>query len=141
MYKISQDHLEIFFGSVRSLGEHNNNPTSRQFQSAYKKLVVHTHDIGNFNTGNCIPLENIKILNYSSSDPVKMINNSTFNHNVDLDSIEENIKDVNNFIHDHDYLCNPNSYNFSNFTKEIIIYIAGFVVHKLSSTVHCQTCL
>lgn len=27
------------------------------------------------------------------------------------------------------------------FTKEIVIYIAGFVVHKLSSTVHCQTCL
>jgi len=31
MYKISQDHLELFFGTVRSLGGYNNNPTSRQF--------------------------------------------------------------------------------------------------------------
>jgi len=34
MYKISQDHLELFFGSVRGMGGYNNNPTSRQFQSA-----------------------------------------------------------------------------------------------------------
>lgn len=61
MYKISQDLLELFFGTVRSLGGLNNNPTSRQFQSAYKKLVVHTHNLENFNTGNCIPLEHNEI--------------------------------------------------------------------------------
>lgn len=33
MYKISQDHLELFFGTIRSLGGFNNNPTSRQFNS------------------------------------------------------------------------------------------------------------
>lgn len=71
-----------------------------------------------------------------------MINNSTFNHNDDLDSTEENIKEADEFIDDHDYiLSNQNTYNFSNFTKEIIIYIAGFVAHKLSSTIHCETCL
>jgi len=141
MYKISQDHFEIFFGIVRSLGGYNNNPTCRKFQSAYKKVVVHTHDIENLNTRNCIPLDNIEILHYSSSDPVKMINNSTFNRNANLVCIEENIKEVDDFINDHDYLCNQNNYNFSNFTREIIIYIAGFVVHKLSSTIQCQTCL
>lgn len=40
MYKISQDHLELFFGTIRGMGGFNNNPTSRQFQSAYKKLVM-----------------------------------------------------------------------------------------------------
>lgn len=29
----------------------------------------------------------------------------------------------------------------SNFSKEVTIYIAGFVVHKLSSTINCEICL
>lgn len=37
VYKCNQDHLELFFGSVRSHGGSNNNPTTRQFTSAYKK--------------------------------------------------------------------------------------------------------
>jgi len=72
--KTSQDHLELFFESARALGGFNDNPTSRQFQSAYKTLVVHSTNIESFNTGNCIPLENIDILHVSSSDPIKTIN-------------------------------------------------------------------
>lgn len=117
MYKISQDHLELFFGTIRSLEGYNNNPTSRKFQSAYKKLVVHTHDIENFNTGIVFPLDHIEILYYSTSDPIKMINSSAFNNNVDLVSIEENVKEIDKFI------TIKTNYNFSNFTKEIIIYI------------------
>jgi len=50
---------------------------------------------------------------------------------------------VNELINDHDYiiLCTQNPYTFSDFSNEIIIYIAGFVVHKLTSTLHCDTCL
>lgn len=33
-----------------------------------------------------------------------MINNSTFNHNYDLDSTEENIKEVDEFMNDNDYI-------------------------------------
>lgn len=141
MYKISQDHLELFFGTIRGMGGFNNNPTSRQFQSAYKKLVVQTNDVGNFNTGNCIPLEHIDILHYSSTDPVKTINSSTYNCNTDVISSEKEIEEVDLFISDHDYICGKNMYDFSDFSKEIIVYIAGFVVHKLLLTVNCDTCL
>ena len=41
-YKLSQDHLELFFGAVRSKGGYNNNPTARQFEAAYKRLLVHS---------------------------------------------------------------------------------------------------
>ncbi|EFN68497.1 hypothetical protein EAG_00073, partial [Camponotus floridanus] len=41
VYKMSQDHLELFFGSIRSCGGYNNNPTCRQFISAYKKILIH----------------------------------------------------------------------------------------------------
>ena len=33
--------MEIFFGKIRSHGGFNNNPTSRQFTSANKKIFVH----------------------------------------------------------------------------------------------------
>lgn len=40
-YKMSQDHLELFFSAIRSRGGHNNNPSCRQFETAFKQLLVH----------------------------------------------------------------------------------------------------
>jgi len=147
VYKISQDHLELFFGSIRAQGGYNNNPTARQFQSAYKKLVVRVNDVESFNTGNCIPLEHIDILHYSSSDPIKVINLNSNNYNNKLDlilsesEILENNQSVDSYINDHDYICKPNEYSISNFTKEVTIYIAGFVVYKLASVLRCEICI
>lgn len=42
-YKMSQDHVETFFASVRRFGGCNNNPTARQFKSALKKLHSHCY--------------------------------------------------------------------------------------------------
>ena len=39
-YKFSQDHLELFFGAIRSSGGFNNNPTAEQFTAAYKRLLL-----------------------------------------------------------------------------------------------------
>ena len=36
-YKFSQDHIELFFCSLRSRFGSNNNPTAKQFQQAYKR--------------------------------------------------------------------------------------------------------
>lgn len=36
-YKISQDHIEMFFSAIRSKGGYNNNPTAKQFEDAYKR--------------------------------------------------------------------------------------------------------
>lgn len=44
-YKLSHDHLELFFSSVRSRGGNNNNPTSDQFESAFKWLLVCAMDV------------------------------------------------------------------------------------------------
>ncbi|KAL3247894.1 hypothetical protein MRX96_056787 [Rhipicephalus microplus] len=40
-YKLSQDHIELFFAAVCSKGGWNNNPTVSQFVAAYKRLVTH----------------------------------------------------------------------------------------------------
>lgn len=38
--RISQDHLEQLFGAVRSRSGYNPRPTSRQFMSSYKSLLL-----------------------------------------------------------------------------------------------------
>lgn len=43
-YRISQDHLEMLFGRIRSMNGCNDNPTSIQFKSAMRKLL-HKCDI------------------------------------------------------------------------------------------------
>lgn len=35
----------------------------------------------------------------------------------------------------------PNEYGISNLTKEVTIYIAGFVVYKLTSVLRCEICI
>lgn len=50
-YKLSQDHLETFFSAVRSRGGYSDSPTCRQFQAAYKRLLVHNTIVGS-NHGN-----------------------------------------------------------------------------------------
>lgn len=65
-------------------------------------------------------------------------NNSTIINSDNV--IDENLQNINSFILDHDYIGNCSVYSFSNFSKEIIIYIAGFVAHKLTNTLKCDTC-
>jgi len=55
-YKLSQDHVEIFFNAVRSRGGFNNNPNAVQFWSVYKRLLVR-HDISGSIYGNCTKLD------------------------------------------------------------------------------------
>jgi len=39
-YRISQDHLEMFFGKIRAMNGNNDNPMPHQFTSAYRKLQL-----------------------------------------------------------------------------------------------------
>ena len=111
LYKSSQDHLEIFFGNIRAQNEYNNNPTARQFRSAYRKLVINVNNVQQTNGGNCIPLESIDILDYSSSDSIKVINKSTTNINSDPTYLEDNLKAAESFINDHDYIVTQYFWN------------------------------
>lgn len=140
LYKCSQDHLELFFGTVRAQGGYNNNPTAQQFRAAYRKLVIRVNNVQSFNSGNCIPLEDIDILHYSSTDPIKVLNNNSIGISSDAIIDENNVENINSFIMDHDYIGNNSEYSISQFSKEIIIYIAGFVVYKLSNSLKCEEC-
>ena len=135
-YKLSQDHLEVFFSAIRSMGGHNNNPTPRLFQAAYKKLLIHTSVSGSLQA-NCIEQVSNIILAVSTSKGNKMktvdnllaenFENTTFHESND----------------DHSYSLTSGSYskNMSLYIQDIVEYIAGFVVRRIKKTVSCEICL
>jgi hypothetical protein len=45
-YKLSQDHLELFFCALRGRLGANNNPTAQEFKYAYKRLLLHNQICG-----------------------------------------------------------------------------------------------
>jgi len=106
-FKFSQDNLELFFGKVRRLCGCNNNPSVRQFISAYRKLIVH-RDLQDVMRGNCLPLETVPILTTSSSF-ISQLQSSppsvlALNHTV----IRSSLIDPDETPHsDHDYAFIP----------------------------------
>lgn len=64
-FRFSQDHLETLFGCIRQMFGCNTNPTVRQFESAFKRLVGQ-HQITANQLSNCQDDE-VKILTVSSN--------------------------------------------------------------------------
>jgi len=124
-YKISQDHIELFFGCIRAKGGCNNNPTARQFKAAIKQLLIHS-EIKDSGSGNCIPLENIAVLHVTSSQTSEQIINNSIPLRSFHDDLQLHWNVTADIINDHGYF--PDIRRITEFSSRIIIYIAGFVV-------------
>jgi len=122
-YKLSQDHIETLFSAVRSKGGYNDNPTCRQFQAAYKRLLVHIAIVGSTN-GNCAILEKTVTI------PINGQSNKGINSENNL---------YNPVSHNHEYFnLIP---RISTFIENLSIYIAGFMVKKVGTRITCNICL
>lgn len=64
-YRMSQDHLEMFFCKIRSMNGFNENPMSQQFISAYRKLLNNS-DISITDRANVISRGEFNVLTVSS---------------------------------------------------------------------------
>lgn len=64
-YSLNQDHVEMFFGAVRTRLGCNTSPTVLQFRAAYKRLISHVEI--QTQKGNC--LSNIEQVNVLSVNP------------------------------------------------------------------------
>ena len=112
-YKFSQDHLELFFGKIRSMGGCNNNPTARQFKSAYKKILTH-NDIQDVVSGNCLALETTPILTATN----RILNNDVNTVVSAVETINSSVSkarmiDVDLHVaHDHGYVHTPSRIAF-----------------------------
>lgn len=94
-------------------------------------------EIKNSNGGNCVDLEHIYILNCSSA--VETINATTIRGTL-ADDADENTELNMSSTRDFDEFCYtlPQTTEFS---QQIITYIAGYVVRTLGKTVKCNECI
>ena len=128
-HKMSQDHLELFFGAVRSGLGSNNNPTVKQFIQRVKKLLAHS-EIATLNRNGlsyCPQLLKLKS-DYLLANKTQAVPKS-------LDIFDPH---ADNFFLDL-VLFSPS--NLSEYKKSVIIYIAGYVVKMMQNKIHCQQCL
>lgn len=133
---MSQDHLELFFSAVRSHCGHNNNPTCMQFMAVFKKLLTHVQVSGS-KYANSVVQDDTIFLNISSTNAYKNIDN--------ICTMEENYTELNNnydIDHDHTYYLNT-LFRMLNkdYIDDVLGYIAGFIVCKISKNISCDVCL
>lgn len=125
----------------------NDNPSVKQFIACYKRLLVRCV-IREGGIGNCIPQEQIDILNISlksqihDNDPEEEINSSierarmlSENNVLILDQEVLNQQ----FLNEHNYVSHP--CKLTDYTKHIVNYIAGFVVFKINKSLQSSDCL
>ena len=132
-YKLSQDHIELFFAAVRSSYGCNNNPTALQFRSAYKRMLVR-HEIS-CESGNCRALDCTTTLPTlrSSTCPQLQQENAIIARRYDILLREPAVTD-------HDYADVPNMTVLSPFKEAVVEYIAGYVVKSVEKTTVCTEC-
>jgi hypothetical protein len=134
-YKMSQDHLELFFGAIRACGGFNNNPTTQQFTAAYKRLLLRSHIEGE--NGNCEKRDPIDILS-AIGDSCNVngkevtITNAALIRKYDL--VEVGHAEM------EDYSDCPNISTISPYKKAAISYIAGYVANKVKASIICTKC-
>ena len=119
-YKLSQDHLELFFSAVRSAGGFNNNPTASQFSSAYKRLLMR-HEIEG-GRSNCNAQDNTQFLEISEEYCTNNNDEISFPSEIVIEFIPH---------------LNP----LSEFKEAAISYIAGYVVKMMRKKIKCLKCL
>lgn len=128
-HKMSQDHLETFFGCVRGKGGYNNNPTACQFRAAYKRLLFHT-EVRSSDAANCCR-DVVSILNMSSA--VSLAESPTAVTSHRRSSLLEPLDDEHDYTH-----CVDLPLSLSAWT--VVPYIAGFVARKVRSVTNCKEC-
>jgi hypothetical protein len=121
-YKLLQDHIENFFSAIRLKGGFNNNPDSFQFRCAYRRLLIH-HDVTSSDSANC-EADNIPILAVTlpKKEETKELDEATL-ENYEMFNFE-NVEEI------------P-----SEVLIDVIHYIGGFIVRKLSEKKCVKICI
>lgn len=122
-FSLSQDHLELLFGRIRSMHGFNDNPTVEQFAAAYRRLQVH-NDVTASNYANCSETYE-SILTVSSRRPKLAKSNQTLmiNNNNGISEDDEDLVSIGTLANDevaHAIKLNVIAYLASFIEKEII---------------------
>ena len=132
-YKLSQDHLEIFFSAVRNRQGNNNNPSCYQFINTFKRLLIHA-DIKGSEKGNCAVLDNTKILCISEDRWKSLCTNMTNKIMFDVKRIYSNANIDYSDVNFYGYNTNKK------YIDDVTEYMAGFIARKLLLRSKCLNC-
>ena len=132
-YKYSQDHIEILFSCIRAKGGWNNNPNSLQLKYALRRMLLGNSVQASVNA-NCQVFDDTVII------PIFR----TRKHAAPLaedsqcpkDDEEEDTDREGGMIND---LLKSNPH--SEFVQNVLEYISGFVVAKLTKQIKCLSCI
>ena len=124
--------MSFFFGNIRAKNGANNNPTTVQFISAYKKLLLHASVKGmggNVTIQDDTELQNITKQSYSAylEDKLKL-EEDCLQSILDTDLNDEIIQPLITLG------------TLSKCQKSIVEYIAGRVVQKVCILIKCTNC-
>ena len=145
-YKLSQDHIELFFSAVRSSLGYNNNPTARQFIAAYKRLLIR-HEVKGLG-GNCAHLDGTDILFLTRDVHTnKGVVNTVDTDILDIclarhyDIVTSQSDEVSQLQLEHKYAKKCDLTSLSEFRVNVVAYVAGYVVKMVRRILHCPDCL
>ena len=135
-YRLSQDHLKLFFGAIRSAGGFNNNPTAQQFTAAYKRLLLRSSIGGS--RGNCQQRDQSAILQTFDD---------TCNVNKEAVTICEaslirkyDLQEGGPVQSEHDYRDMPNFVNRPEYKVAALSYNACYVAKMAIKKILCEKC-
>ena len=118
-YKLSQDHLEQFFGCVRRAGGSNNNPNAKQFVSIFKRLM--------FRSG--VSLSPTDNANTDAQDDTSLVHVQTDKYQLNsMENIERN-ELFEDGLDSRTYLSA--TIRLSPFIENVLVYMSGWVVRSL----------
>lgn len=133
-YRLSQDHLEMLFGKIRTLNGYNDNPNAQQFSSAYRKLLYDAEIM-------LSKYSNVEVR--STSNVLTVSSCSKKDEKFALAEIEEHFHDdpeARLFEEEHDIL---NEFLFENARDPGIAHIANELERRLKhcGQIYCDLCL
>lgn len=121
-YKLSQDHLELFFGVIRRCGGWNNNPNARQFKYAFRKLVQKNSVIP-AQTGNCQFF-------VEEADKNELVQLGLINKEIDEDEVNPEVALQTAIL----------AQELSDFTQNCLSYIGGYIARSITKKIKCTEC-
>jgi len=162
-YKLSQDHVEMFFALIRRMNGYTNNPTTIQFKSAYKKLLLNNINISVSESANCKPQDDTLLMTNESD--ISSVDNSIKQANNESDEVsctkvlkKKRIRaprrsksfissiEIDKYLHsnviitEHDY-CRHDSWVQSEYQDHVIKHTCGAVLHSIIKKVNCEKCI
>lgn len=126
-YRLSQDHLELFFSCVRQRGGWNNTHSAAQFRYAYRSLLVNADIQAPATTNITLDMERISTLQHQG-----------MTRTAEEDEEPQSFNPLELVIPDDDYGV---PYGLSKFSAEAVKFIGASLTKVVAKLITCSMCL